>query len=212
VYIESSTIGGAWDNAIDFVAVQYGHITGSKIHTGGWCLYVKVGRARTHARRFAALLHGDHAPSHALQTLSCVCLWGSCVCAGACLCSKSARVEGWTVPALVPVRGYTHTRPLSSMPTMPRGFATCACSQAIFDAIVLPQMPASRQFSMGFFFSRCKPGRCGPVLCCRGVQHITSSRETRSMTAASRALLPGRAPASSTWSAPGLDTRHMTLK
>ncbi|MDO8388939.1 MAG: right-handed parallel beta-helix repeat-containing protein [Actinomycetota bacterium] len=46
VYIENSDIHGAEDNAIDFVAVQYGHITGSRIHEAGdWCMYAKGGSA-----------------------------------------------------------------------------------------------------------------------------------------------------------------------
>lgn len=46
LYIEDSTIGGAQDNAIDYVAVQYGHILGNKIHDADdWCMYVKGGSA-----------------------------------------------------------------------------------------------------------------------------------------------------------------------
>jgi hypothetical protein len=46
VYIEDSTIGGADDNAIDFVAVQDGHIIGNRVHAAGdWCGYVKGGSA-----------------------------------------------------------------------------------------------------------------------------------------------------------------------
>lgn len=45
-YIENSDIGGAGDNAVDFVAVQYGHIRNTKIHNAGdWCLYLKGGSA-----------------------------------------------------------------------------------------------------------------------------------------------------------------------
>jgi hypothetical protein len=44
VYIENNNIQGADDNAIDWVAVQYGHIRGNRIHdTDGWCTYVKGG-------------------------------------------------------------------------------------------------------------------------------------------------------------------------
>jgi len=44
VYVENSDISGGWDNAVDFVAVQYGHVIGSKIHRGlDWCMYVKGG-------------------------------------------------------------------------------------------------------------------------------------------------------------------------
>ena len=46
VYIEDSRIGGAGDNAIDFVAVQDGHIVRSRVHSAGdWCGYVKGGSA-----------------------------------------------------------------------------------------------------------------------------------------------------------------------
>ncbi len=46
VYIEDCDISGAWDNAIDFVGVQYGHVVGSKIHrSGDWAMYAKGGSA-----------------------------------------------------------------------------------------------------------------------------------------------------------------------
>jgi hypothetical protein len=46
IFIEDSDISGADDNAIDYVAVQYGHIIGSRIHNAGdWCLYAKGGSA-----------------------------------------------------------------------------------------------------------------------------------------------------------------------
>ena len=46
VYIEDSDISGAWDNAVDFVAVQYGHFLNNRIHNAGdWCLYTKGGSA-----------------------------------------------------------------------------------------------------------------------------------------------------------------------
>ncbi|MBI5504618.1 MAG: DUF4215 domain-containing protein [Deltaproteobacteria bacterium] len=46
VYIEDSDISGAWDNAVDFVSVQYGHVQGNRIHDAGdWCLYTKGGSA-----------------------------------------------------------------------------------------------------------------------------------------------------------------------
>ncbi len=45
-YIEDSEIMGAEDNAIDFVAVQYGHILRNKISNAqDWCMYVKGGSA-----------------------------------------------------------------------------------------------------------------------------------------------------------------------
>jgi hypothetical protein len=44
VYIENNNIQGAYDNGIDWVGVQYGHIRGNRIHdTQGWCAYVKGG-------------------------------------------------------------------------------------------------------------------------------------------------------------------------
>lgn len=46
IYIEDSDISGAGDNAIDFVAVQYGHVVRSKIHRASdWCMYTKGGSA-----------------------------------------------------------------------------------------------------------------------------------------------------------------------
>ncbi len=47
VYIEESDISGADDNAIDFVAVQYGHVLNSKIYNAGdWCMYAKGGSSQ----------------------------------------------------------------------------------------------------------------------------------------------------------------------
>jgi hypothetical protein len=46
MYIENSDISGGWDNAIDFVNVQYGHIVANKIHRAHeWCCYLKGGSA-----------------------------------------------------------------------------------------------------------------------------------------------------------------------
>ncbi len=46
MYVEDSDISGAWDNAIDFVSVQYGHVVRSKIHQASdWCMYTKGGSA-----------------------------------------------------------------------------------------------------------------------------------------------------------------------
>lgn len=46
VYIEDSDIGGSEENAIDFVAVQYGHILNNRIHDADdWCIYLKGGSA-----------------------------------------------------------------------------------------------------------------------------------------------------------------------
>ena len=46
VYVENNDFSGAWDNAVDFVAVQYGHFFGNRIHNAGdWCMYLKGGSA-----------------------------------------------------------------------------------------------------------------------------------------------------------------------
>lgn len=46
IYLEDNDISGAWDNAIDLVAVQYGHILYNRIHNAGdWCAYAKGGSA-----------------------------------------------------------------------------------------------------------------------------------------------------------------------
>lgn len=46
VYIEQSDIFGSYENAIDFVAVQYGHILSNRIHAADdWCIYLKGGSA-----------------------------------------------------------------------------------------------------------------------------------------------------------------------
>ncbi|MCW2996362.1 MAG: hypothetical protein JWQ18_3857, partial [Conexibacter sp.] len=46
VFIEGSTIGGADDNAIDFVAVRGGHIRANTVGPAGdWCSYAKGGSA-----------------------------------------------------------------------------------------------------------------------------------------------------------------------
>lgn len=46
LYIENSNLSGAYENVIDYVAVQYGHIVRNQIHGGGdWCAYVKGGSA-----------------------------------------------------------------------------------------------------------------------------------------------------------------------
>ncbi|MBN8636869.1 MAG: right-handed parallel beta-helix repeat-containing protein [Anaerolineae bacterium] len=46
IYIEESFISGAWDNALDFVAVQHGHVIQSMIsNAGDWCVYAKGGSA-----------------------------------------------------------------------------------------------------------------------------------------------------------------------
>jgi hypothetical protein len=56
VYVEGSTIGGADDNAIDFVAVRGGGLRGNTIGPAGdWCAYAKGGSARlvVQGNRFA---------------------------------------------------------------------------------------------------------------------------------------------------------------
>lgn len=45
MYVEDCDISGAGDNAIDFVAVQYGHICRTRIHKANWCVYAKGGSA-----------------------------------------------------------------------------------------------------------------------------------------------------------------------
>lgn len=46
IYIEDSTVSGAFDNAIDFVAVQHAEIAGNRIsNADDWCAYVKGGSA-----------------------------------------------------------------------------------------------------------------------------------------------------------------------
>jgi hypothetical protein len=47
VFVEGSTIGGADDNAIDFVAVGGGHLRGNTVGPAGdWCAYAKGGSAQ----------------------------------------------------------------------------------------------------------------------------------------------------------------------
>jgi len=44
--VERCDISGAWDNAIDFVAVQGGHVVASRVHrSGDWAMYAKGGSA-----------------------------------------------------------------------------------------------------------------------------------------------------------------------
>lgn len=46
VTLAGNSIGNAWDNAVDFVAVQHGSITGNLIYgADDWCIYVKGGSA-----------------------------------------------------------------------------------------------------------------------------------------------------------------------
>ncbi|CAK0747916.1 exported hypothetical protein [Gammaproteobacteria bacterium] len=44
LYVESSTMSGAWHSVVDYFAVQYGHFVYNQVHTAGqWCMYVKGG-------------------------------------------------------------------------------------------------------------------------------------------------------------------------
>jgi hypothetical protein len=46
VWVEDNVLRGAGDNAVDFVAVQWGHVVGNDIgDAGGWCAYAKGGSA-----------------------------------------------------------------------------------------------------------------------------------------------------------------------
>ncbi len=52
IFIENNDISGAWDNAIDFVSVQFAQIYGNKIHNAGdWCAYTKGGSAYIRVER-----------------------------------------------------------------------------------------------------------------------------------------------------------------
>lgn len=46
LYVEESTIGGAWHSAVDWFVVQHGHVISSHLRGAGqWCMYVKGGSA-----------------------------------------------------------------------------------------------------------------------------------------------------------------------
>ena len=46
MYVERSNVFGGETNAIDFVAVQHGHLLANRIHhAGDWCAYAKGGSA-----------------------------------------------------------------------------------------------------------------------------------------------------------------------
>lgn len=46
LFVEGCDISGAFDNAVDCVAVQYGHFVGNRIHrSADWCMYLKGGSA-----------------------------------------------------------------------------------------------------------------------------------------------------------------------
>ena len=49
LYVENSTIGGAWHSSVDYMVVQYGHFLGNRVHTAGqWCMYIKGGSSYLH--------------------------------------------------------------------------------------------------------------------------------------------------------------------
>jgi hypothetical protein len=44
LYVEDSTIGGAWHTSVDYMVVQYGHFLNNRVHTAGqWSMYLKGG-------------------------------------------------------------------------------------------------------------------------------------------------------------------------
>ncbi len=46
LYVENSTIGGAWHSSVDYFVVHYGHFINNRVHTAGqWGMYVKGGSA-----------------------------------------------------------------------------------------------------------------------------------------------------------------------
>ncbi len=46
LYVEDSTIGGAWHSSVDYMVVQYGHFLNNRVHTAGqWGMYIKGGSA-----------------------------------------------------------------------------------------------------------------------------------------------------------------------
>jgi hypothetical protein len=46
VYVEDSDFSGAWENSVDYVAVQHGHLLHNRIHDcGDWTIYTKGGSA-----------------------------------------------------------------------------------------------------------------------------------------------------------------------
>ena len=46
LYVENSTIGGAWHSSVDYFVVQHGHFINNRVHTAGqWGMYVKGGSA-----------------------------------------------------------------------------------------------------------------------------------------------------------------------
>jgi hypothetical protein len=46
MYVEECDVSGSYGTALDFVAVQYGHILRSRVHDAGdWCMYLKGGSA-----------------------------------------------------------------------------------------------------------------------------------------------------------------------
>ena len=45
IYLEDSDVSGAFWMAVDFFAVQYGHIVGNRLHNADWVVYLKGGSA-----------------------------------------------------------------------------------------------------------------------------------------------------------------------
>ena len=89
IYIEDCDISGADDNAVDFVAVQYGHVHGNRIHNAqDWCMYTKGGfegsevwwypmGERTHASDVGTV---GHCNKHHCTSLGCALLCVVVVC------------------------------------------------------------------------------------------------------------------------------------
>lgn len=64
LYVENSTIGGAWHSSVDYFVVQYGHFINNRVHTAGqWGMYVKGGSAylRVEGNEFAGTQLGFQA-------------------------------------------------------------------------------------------------------------------------------------------------------
>jgi len=62
LYVEQSTIGGAWHSAVDYMVVQYGHFIDNRVHSAGqWCMYVKGGTSylRVEGNEFGGFRSGD---------------------------------------------------------------------------------------------------------------------------------------------------------
>lgn len=62
LYVEQSTIGGAWHSTVDYMVVQYGHFIDNRVHSAGqWCMYVKGGTSylRVEGNEFGGFRNGD---------------------------------------------------------------------------------------------------------------------------------------------------------